>query len=192
MLCERGGQADVVKVLDFGLVTEVTRSSSSKTGSEARAEAGETGSVVGTPLYLSPEALTSPDQLDARSDLYAVGVAGYFLLTGSTPFTGSLIEVCGHHLHTTPEPVSQRRGRPIPAELEGLIMSCLSKAAGERPESAAVVERALLELGAKWSQDQARHWWSKAKSFSEPLRRAELASASGSRVAWRQGPAVAA
>ena len=59
MLCERGRQYDVVKVLDFGLVKEMERGSDvAITGVNA---------ITGTPLYLSPEAIRSPDQLDARS-----------------------------------------------------------------------------------------------------------------------------
>ena len=63
MLCERGGIADVVKVLDFGLTKEV------------HANDDATDGIVGTPLYLAPEAVTAPEHVDARSDLYTVGAA---------------------------------------------------------------------------------------------------------------------
>src|SRR5688500_11911967 len=67
MLCERAGMSDVVKVLDFGLVTRID---------EPRATT-EADSVLGTPHYLAPEALTQDEPLDGRSDLYAVGGVGY-------------------------------------------------------------------------------------------------------------------
>jgi serine/threonine-protein kinase len=146
MLCERGGAKDVIKVLDFGLIKHFDNRPSDLTHSDVQ-------SVVGTPLYLSPEALIAPDTMDGRSDLYAVGVVGYFLLTGEAPFTGSgLLEVCAHHLHSTPVPPSQRLGRRIPAALEELILSCLHKAKENRPASAADVRDALLPLAATWGR----------------------------------------
>ncbi|HWA75894.1 MAG TPA: serine/threonine-protein kinase [Polyangiaceae bacterium] len=145
MLCERGGAKDVLKVLDFGLIKHFD--------DQNHLTHSEVQSVVGTPLYLSPEALIAPDTMDGRSDLYAVGVVGYFLLTGEPPFTGSgLLEVCAHHLHSTPVPPSQRLGRRIPAQLEALILSCLHKAKENRPASAAEVREALLPLATSWGR----------------------------------------
>ncbi|OYV80974.1 MAG: hypothetical protein B7Z73_18640, partial [Planctomycetia bacterium 21-64-5] len=71
MLCRRGGEADVVKVLDFGLVKQMARDTSS----------GTTTSTVlaGTPLYMSPERLLDRHAVDARSDLYSVGAVGFKL-----------------------------------------------------------------------------------------------------------------
>jgi serine/threonine-protein kinase len=152
MVCERGGMVDVVKVLDFGLIKEI----------DSRGDVALTDvhRIVGTPLYLAPEALTAPERIDARSDLYAVGAVGYFLLTGAPPFSGkSLMEVCGHHLHTVPVPPSERRGVPIPQELETLILSCLAKSPGERPASAAALQTALLAFAAEWTQERAAQWW---------------------------------
>src|SRR4029077_236110 len=114
MLCERGGMAYVVKVLDFGLTKEL----------EGRGDVTQSDlhRIVGTPLYMCPEALTAPETVDPRSDLYAVGAVGYFLLTSVPPFSGNtLVEVCGHHLHSAPVPPSKRRGSPIPRRLEALI-----------------------------------------------------------------------
>src|SRR4029079_2886639 len=91
MLNRRGGSADVVKVLDFGLVkaldeTKITRQS---------------GTMAGTPLYMSPEAILSPNAVDARSDIYSIGALGYYLLTGKPVFDAStLLEVCHDHVHT--------------------------------------------------------------------------------------------
>src|SRR4029450_10441937 len=99
ILCERGGVPDAAKVFDFGLVRE-TR------GVDAAALTGA-NAVTGTPLFLSPEALAAPDSLDARSDLYALGGVAYYLLAGRHVFEGrTVVEVCGHHLHTAPVPPS--------------------------------------------------------------------------------------
>ena len=152
MLCERGGAHDVVKVLDFGLTKEL--------GAAAELDHLEGERVIGTPLYLSPEAITSPERVDARSDLYALGALGYFLLTGEPPFTGaSLAEVCAHHLHTAPSPLVRRGVRHVPLELETLLRLCLEKAPEARPESATAVRAELLELAARWTETDASAWW---------------------------------
>jgi eukaryotic-like serine/threonine-protein kinase len=153
LLCQRGGQPDVAKVVDFGLVKELGRT-------------GDSGSsmvdqIIGTPLYMSPEAIVSPNQLDARSDLYAVGALGYFLLTGKPPFSGaSALEVCGHHLHSSPQPPSERLGRALPRDLEDLILACLHKEPAQRPESARALAHALEACQlARWDLAQAGDWW---------------------------------
>jgi serine/threonine-protein kinase len=152
MLCERGGIADVAKVLDFGLIQEL--------GERGAAMQSDVHRIVGTPLYLCPEAVTAPERIDPRSDLYAVGAVGYFLLTGVPPFSGNnLVEVCGHHLHSIPVPPSERLGSPIPRELETLILRCLAKSPEKRPANAASLQRALLPFAARWTQERAARWW---------------------------------
>jgi serine/threonine-protein kinase len=152
ILCERGGVPDVAKVVDFGLVRDLERSSA----------LSRTDVVTGTPLYLAPEAITAPDRVDARADLYALGAVGYFLLAGQHVFTGAtLVEVCSHHLHTKPDPPSARLGRPLPSELEALVLACLEKDPALRPPSALVLRNRLAELCAAqpWTDDDARAWW---------------------------------
>jgi hypothetical protein len=168
-LCRRGGVQDVVKVLDFGLVREVD---------EGRTVAGSTtDTVVGTPLYLSPEAILSPDQVDRRADLYGLGGVAYFLLTGAAPFGGrSLVEICSHHLHTPPEPPSRRR--PVPADLDGLVLRCLAKDPSQRFESAAALLEALrgcADAGG-WSAADAERWWADSEA---PVPSQPPAAASG-------------
>ncbi|HKO90673.1 MAG TPA: serine/threonine-protein kinase [Polyangiaceae bacterium] len=158
MLCERGGMLDVVKVLDFGLSQALDGQAMSRCDSQR---------LLGTPLYLSPEALTAPESLDARSDLYALGAVGYFLLTGMPPFSGeSVLEVCGRHLHDAPTSPSQRTTTPIPRELEALVMSCLSKSPSHRPASAASLQAELAPSAAGWNQARAERWWSARKAAS--------------------------
>jgi serine/threonine protein kinase len=153
MVCERGGAADFLKLLDFGLIKELCASEEVTQTDPQR--------LLGTPLYLSPEALTAPDTIDARSDLYAVGAVGYFLLTGVPPFSGrNAIEVCGHHLHTAPVPPSSRRPGVIPAQLESILLRCLAKTPEGRPATAAALQRELLAIAADWTQERAAGWWS--------------------------------
>ena len=161
LVIEQGGQPDVTKVVDFGLVKTVT---GGKVTGEAHTPVPvtEAESVAGTPQYMAPEAISSPDQIDARADLYALGAVGYFLLTGEDVFPdGSVLEVCGHHLHTEPEPPSARLGKPLPADLERLLLDCLAKDPAGRPPSARALRAALLECAdaGAWREEDARSWW---------------------------------
>jgi serine/threonine protein kinase len=82
--------------------------------------------VVGTPLYISPEAITAPGGIDGRSDLYGLGAVAHYLLSGAPVFSGrSVVEVCGHQLLTPPEPLSQRVGWVIAGDLENVVLDCL-------------------------------------------------------------------
>ncbi|MCG6158482.1 serine/threonine protein kinase [Rubinisphaera margarita] len=151
MLTQYGGLHDFVKLLDFGLVKP----------RDADQNTTLAGSLTGTPLYLSPEAIRH-EPLDARSDLYAVGAVGYFLLTGTTVFEGrSIVDVCNDHVKTTPEKPSARLGRTIDEDLERLILSCLEKQKADRPESAAVLEQELAscQSAGSWTRSSAKTWW---------------------------------
>ncbi|MBK7396209.1 MAG: serine/threonine protein kinase [Myxococcales bacterium] len=160
ILTERPDEPDVVKVLDFGLV----KSFSGEAGASAA------GAIVGTPLYMAPEAVRHPNTIDARADLYAVGAVGYFLLCGRDVFEArSLVEICAKHLLEAPEPPSQKLGRPLPTDLEALVLSCLAKDREDRPSSAAVLRAALLactDAGA-YDVDAARRWW-RARAAAQP------------------------
>jgi serine/threonine-protein kinase len=154
ILCSQGGKPDVAKLVDFGLVKDLA-------GADG-VELTSTEAITGTPLYLSPEALNAPEKVDARSDIYALGAVGYFLLTGEHVFTGhTLVEVCGHHLHTEPEPPSQRLGQPVPADLETVLLSCLAKEASDRPQSASELLARVHSCASwgEWNGGQARSWW---------------------------------
>ncbi|HEX6276301.1 MAG TPA: serine/threonine-protein kinase, partial [Polyangiaceae bacterium] len=153
LLVSRRGSPDLVKVVDFGLVKSL----------EADASTSATGvdQVIGTPLYMSPESIARPGEVDARSDLYAMGALGYYLYTGQPPFTGATaMEVCGHHLHTPPVPPHERLGKP-PTLLGSVILRCLEKSPSARPESALEVARLLDECRdeAPWTAGDARLWW---------------------------------
>jgi serine/threonine-protein kinase len=118
--------------------------------------------IAGTPLYLSPEAITAPDTMDARSDLYSLGAVGYFALTGTHVFGGrTTVEVCAKHLHDTPEPPSRRIGRRLPEDLESLLLECLAKEPGKRPTSAGDLCRRLAACSSfgQWTPEKASAWW---------------------------------
>ena len=152
ILCRRGGLWDVAKVVDFGLVKDLQATEP--------VELTGANTIAGTPLYLSPEAITSAEGVGPESDLYALGAVGYFLVTGRPPFEGSLIQVCGHHLHTTPVRPSERLGRAIPPALEEALMRCLEKDPGRRYPSATALADALDAAGVgAWTQAEARAWW---------------------------------
>ncbi len=158
-LTSRGGLHDFVKVLDFGLV----KSLDDDEGVNLTNPQG----VTGTPLYLSPEAVYHPDQIDVRTDVYAVGAVGYYLLTGSPVFTGaSVVEICMQHVKATPEPPSQRLGRPISCDLENLLLGCLAKSPAERPADANELLRALdaSVVEGSWTAADAADWWTARSS----------------------------
>ena len=154
LLCERGGFPDIAKVLDFGLVREITGAADPRLTAD--------NVLHGTPQYLAPEAIRNADSIDARSDLYALGAVGYFLLTGTPVFSGrGALEIIHHHLQTPPEPLSKRLGRELPPKLEALILRTLSKDPDERPESARAFADALHACDdvAPWDELDAQRFW---------------------------------
>jgi serine/threonine-protein kinase len=86
----------------------------------------------------------------------------YLLLTGHEVFSGNtVVEICGHHLHTPPTPPSELTAEPLPADLEALVLRCLAKDRAERPQTARELLSALqaCDVG-RWTDDDARSWWS--------------------------------
>jgi serine/threonine-protein kinase len=153
LLCQRDFENDFVKVLDFGLVRDLSSDDPSLTQADL---------LAGSPLYMSPEQITDPAAVDARSDLYSLGVVAYELVAGAPPFTGkTVVEVCGHHLHTTPKKPSEVLGRPVPASLEALILRCLAKEPSHRPPDArSFIEHLDACDGiAPWTRENAERWW---------------------------------
>lgn len=138
--------------MDFGLVKELAVDREVKlTGASA---------ILGTPQYMAPEAILDPDSVDVRTDIYALGAIAYYLLAGVDVFEGkSVVEVCSQHLHQEPMPLSARTPT-ISAELEALVLACLSKRPAQRPQSAAELRRRLEACAvAPWGSEQARAWW---------------------------------
>ena len=119
-----------VKVTDFGIARAGT------------SQMTETGSIVGTAQYLSPEQARG-GEIDPRSDLYSLGVVLYELLTGKTPFDGDTpVEIAMKHLSNAPKPPSKLRPE-VPPELDKVVLRALAKNPDERYQSADEMEADL-------------------------------------------------
>jgi serine/threonine-protein kinase len=144
---------DFVKVLDFGLV----KSQANDTEAETRLTQGMTG----TPAYISPEQALK-GTVDARSDIYALGCVGYWLLTGQPVFEGRTpLDTIFSHAQKPPVPPSHRTEQEVPEALEKIILKCLEKEPEKRPQSAAEVASLLANcpLEDEWGPRQASEWW---------------------------------
>ena len=118
---------DIPKILDFGIAKVA--------GNEGQNNLTRTGTIFGTPFYMAPEqALGNP--VDARTDIYAMGVIMYEVFAGSLPFQGeSFMGILTQHITTDPEHVAQRAAkanRPLPPGLAEIIMACLQKNPAQR------------------------------------------------------------
>jgi tRNA A-37 threonylcarbamoyl transferase component Bud32 len=153
ILCERGGQFDAVKVLDFGLVKDIGGQDTVHTAAHE---------LTGTPAYVAPERLTDPQNIDTRSDIYSVGSVGFNLLTGQDVFEGANAMEIGYHVMKTPAPrVSEKISLEIPAKLDRLINDCLAKDPVARPQNVREIIEILnsIEDVGRWEQKDAKRWW---------------------------------
>jgi serine/threonine-protein kinase len=150
-----GLRHDFVKVLDFGLVKEV---SSVSVGDSMATVPGQM--ALGTPGYMAPE-MALGDKVDGRADIYALGCVAYYLVTGELVFEAeTAFQMIAKHLQTSPIPPSERTTASIPRELERLILKCLAKDPADRPQSAAQLAQALEFIPVDaWGEEQARRWW---------------------------------
>lgn len=149
---ERGGQHDVAKLLDFGLVKPL-----------AATEPGnltQDGVITGSPMFISPEQALG-DEPDVRSDIYALGAVAYFLLTGQPPFRHeNAMKLLLSHAHEPPRPPSEIN-EDIPRDLEAVVLRCLAKRPAERYQDALELAAALQSCaaGGQWNRDAAARWW---------------------------------
>ena len=152
-VCRYGRDLDFVKVLDFGLTRPVAH--------EKDATLTAAGERPGTAGYMAPEQVFGLE-CEPRTDLYALGCVGYFLLAGRKPFEAdSAGELMRQHAQSPPPPLAGAAPQPVPARLEAVLMSCLSKSPDQRPASAdalAVALEASLDPPA-WSATDAQAWW---------------------------------
>lgn len=155
-VCRYGEDYDFVKVLDFGLVKQ------ERNKGEDDLKLTVDGSVTGTPAYMYPEAISGKNPVDNRSDIYSLGCVAYWLLTGQRVFfADTQMAMLMEHATSDPIPPSERSEMEIPADLDRIIMDCLAKNPGDRPQSAAELASRLddCDFGDKWSDEQARSWW---------------------------------
>jgi eukaryotic-like serine/threonine-protein kinase len=157
VLTHRIDEPDVVKVVDFGLVRTLAADAA-----ESRHDA-----ITGTPMYLSPEAIKTPDAVDERADVYALGAVAYFLLTGQEVFSGAtVVEVLSRHMLEPPRRPSLHLPSPLPSDLEQLVLQCLTKEPSGRPASASALGEALLacEDASRYDRVAAMAWWREHRS----------------------------
>jgi hypothetical protein len=162
-VAQRGGQFDVVKLLDFGLVKPMAEMLSSGLTQE--------GTISGTPLFMSPEQARGVSSLDARSDIYSLGAVGYTLLCGQPPFTRTNpLDVLIAHARDEAAPLSTVRA-DVPADVERVILRCLAKRPEDRFADANSLEQALAACAAadQWTQADAVRWWEQNHRSSNRL-----------------------
>jgi serine/threonine-protein kinase len=155
-LCRYGEEYDFVKVLDFGIVGSVRNASV-----PMAVHTGE-HKVRGTPAFIAPEQAMG-GEVDGRADIYATGCLAYWFLTGQLVFTGETpMALLMQHAKASPARPSTRTDRPIPRALDDLVLSCLAKEPGDRPQSARELSVWLADMvgASSWTQDLASRWWS--------------------------------
>lgn len=153
----RGGVHDVVKLLDFGLVREVSAPSSDEK---------RTASFSGTPLYMAPEQVVEYDAVDGRTDIYALGAVAYFMLTGRPPFEGlTTIDTLRAHASSPVTKPSSFQAN-IPADLENIVLKCLEKDPINRFQTARSAGISIRECACakEWNADKASQWWKNDRS----------------------------
>jgi len=132
MLADRHGNPDYVKVLDFG-IAKLHDGGKNPTLTQA-------GSVFGTPRYMSPEQVKG-EPVDARSDIYALGIILYEMLVGRHPFVcTTTIDYLMKHVNE-PVPVPSAEGLDIQPRIESLLLKCLEKDPADRYQSVAEMQR---------------------------------------------------
>lgn len=130
IMLTRSGQT---KVLDFGIARAIT---------EAFSDLTQTTTILGTAAYFSPEQARG-QRVDARTDIYAIGVVLFEMLTGSAPFSGDTALIVAHrHIHELPEAPSSLNSRVSPA-LDHVVLKALAKDKNDRYPSAAAFNREL-------------------------------------------------
>jgi serine/threonine-protein kinase len=161
-----------VKLLDFGIV---------KLGSQESPWKTRTGALIGTPLYMSPEQCSGKGQIDARSDLYSLGLVMFEMLTGRLPFVSdNLYEIFHHHICESP-PRPSAIAPNVPPELETIVLRCLEKDPAARFSSMNELETALRSTraqNASWPNVPTQST-SIAASARLPSHRTTLSESSG-------------
>jgi serine/threonine-protein kinase len=154
MICERGGESDVAKVLDFGLVKDVRATDTRDITQFAR--------MLGTPTYMAPERIRNPAEASPAVDIYAVGAVAFLLLTGKRVFDApNELELARIVLEVEAPRASVIAKQSIPRGLDALIARCLAKDPSARPQR---IED-LIEVFAAvltehpWTHDDAARWW---------------------------------
>jgi serine/threonine-protein kinase len=149
----RGGESDVAKVLDYGLVK--------LTGDPGAVALTTDMMISGTALFMAPEQAMGERTVDARADLYALGAVMYYALTGRPPFEG--VRPFAVMMAHARDPVTPPRAvRPdVPADLERVVLRCLAKRPDDRYPSSKALGEALGDCASagEWGPNRAVAWW---------------------------------
>ncbi len=173
-------EQDFVKVVDFG----ISKSLRATGEEEDQPRLTQTGMVLGTPLYMSPEQARGDDALDARVDIYALGVIMYEAATGHVPFTGNnYLSVISQVLNETPKPVREYRPE-ISDEFEAIVAKAMAKNKTDRYETALDL---LADLGALL--DDPTHSTERAR-ITGPRKKLPKRQSPSRYVVWIGGIAV--
>lgn len=139
LLTRQGPARDLVKVMDFGLARLISPGVSTLSLSRD-------GRALGTPAFMSPEQCRGV-AVDHRSDIYSLGVLAFELLTGSLPFSGSMVQIVNSHLCEEPRPPSiVSRRAEIGPRLDHVVLRCLAKRPEERYASAGELRGELEDI----------------------------------------------
>ncbi len=154
MLCERGGESDVVKVVDWGLIKDVRATDTRDITQFAR--------FLGTPVYMPPERLRDPGHADPLIDIYGLGAVAFFLLTGRRVFEApNELELHRMVLEVAAPRAAELAPQPIPRVLDELVTRCLAKDRTQRPQGVdellAVLDQVLRAT--PWPREKAERWW---------------------------------
>lgn len=158
---QRGGQFDVAKLLDFGMVKPIVQLESVQITQE--------GSITGSPLYMAPEQATG-SKPDPRSDIYALGAVAYHLLTGKPPFDGgNPMKVLLAQVQESPVAPSELIPDVSP-ELEAVVLRCLAKNPDERFDDTIEMAHALDNCpeSGDWTAADAAEWWRQLDGAPDP------------------------
>jgi hypothetical protein len=182
-LTKRADGSPLVKVLDFGISKLRPRE-----GTSGDARTG-TSALMGSPLYMSPEQLESARDVDARSDVWALGVVLFELVAGTPPFDGeTLPQVVAAIMGRAPPRLRERRP-DAPEILEAVVSQCLSKAAADRYPNVAAMARALAGVAPQRSHASIQRIERILGTEPPPLEATRALAQSGAVAA--QGPLVA-
>jgi len=151
LLCEAGGEPDVAKLLDFGLVMPIS----------ATRRLTVEGHVIGTPRYVAPEMLRPEAELGPAADFYALGLVAYFLLSGRHAFDGKAHAAILRKQRDEPAPALTTTAPGVSRDLASVVHWCLEKDPDARPRTARSLREALsgCQDATRWDEDAARAWW---------------------------------
>lgn len=176
MLVRHGDGALHAKVLDLG----IAKAFDAKTITEA-------GTFIGTLESMAPEQIRG-EALDARADVYALGVLFYRMLVGAPPFVGEAATLMYHHLQVVPPALDSRAKRPVPGALAELVARCLEKDPAKRPSSASALGLALKAVHEGRAVDAPPSPSPVASTASPDVRVPDLALAVGAAQPRQKAP----